>query len=171
MAGFVVHCVPGGPCVQAALLVSEEKGADYHFAALPPGTLKQEPHLSHHPFGRIPAFEHDGWMLYETQAILRYADAVVPEPRLQSADPRAETRMNPVMGIADWYVMPQISRTITFNRVVARRFGRPVNEEAVMETIPDAGHCIGELARLRDVHDWMASVALSLTDLQLAPHL
>ena len=171
MADFVVHGVPGSPYVRAALLVLEEKGADYRLAALQLGTLKQEPHLSRHPFGRIPAFEHDGWMLYETQAILRYVDAVVPEPRLQPADPRAAARMNQVMGITDWYVMPQISRTITLNRVVAPRFGRPVNEEAVTVAIPDARHCIGELARLLDGHDWMAGAALSLADLQLAPHL
>jgi len=171
MAGFVVHGVPGSPYVRAALLVLEEKSAEYHLAALQLGTLKQEPHLSRHPFGRIPAFEHDGWMLYETQAILRYVDTIVPEPRLQPVDPRAAARMNQVMGITDWYVMPQISRTITFNRVVAPRFGRPVNEEAVKEAIPDARHCIGELARLLDGHDWMAGATLSLADLQLAPHL
>ena len=171
MAGFVVHGVPGSPYVRAALLVLEEKSAEYHLAALQLGTLKQEPHLSRHPFGRIPAFEHDGWMLYETQAILRYVDAVIPEPRLQPADPRAAARMNQVMGITDWYVMPQISRTITLNRVVAPRFGRPVNEEAVTEGIPDARHCVGELARLLDGHDWMAGAALSLADLQLAPQL
>ena len=171
MADFVVHGVPGSPYVRAALLVLEEKSADYRLAALQLGTLKQEPHLSRHQFGRIPAFEHDGWMLYETQAILRYVDAVIPEPRLQPADPRAAARMNQVMGITDWYVMPQISRTITFNRVVAPRFGRPVNEEAVTEGIPDARHCVGELARLLDGHDWMAGAALSLADLQLAPHL
>jgi glutathione S-transferase len=171
MASFVVHGVPGSPYVRAALLVLEEKGADYRFAALQLGTLKQEPHLSRHPFGRIPAFEHDGWMLYETQAILRYVDAIIPEPRLQPADPRSAARMNQVMGITDWYVMPQVSRTITLNRVVAPHLGRPVNEEVVTGAIPDARHCIGELARLLDGHDWMAGATLSLADLQLAPHL
>ena len=65
---MVVHGIPGSPYVRAALLTLEEKGADYEFAAMAPGALKQHPHLSRHPFGRIPAFEHDGWMLYETQS-------------------------------------------------------------------------------------------------------
>jgi glutathione S-transferase len=110
-------------------------------------------------------------MLYETQAILRYVDTIVPEPKLQPADPRAAGRMNQVMGITDWYVMPQVSRTITLNRVVAPRLGRTVNEEAVRVAMPDARHCIGELARLLDGNDWMAGGQLSLADLQLAPHL
>ena len=82
MSGMIVYGIPGSPYVRAALLPLEEKRATYEFAAMAPGTTKQQPHLSRHPFGRIPAFEHDGWMLYETQAIMRYVDAVVPGPRL-----------------------------------------------------------------------------------------
>jgi glutathione S-transferase len=168
---MIVHGVPGSPYVRAALLTLEEKGAEYEFAAMALGTLKQQPHLSRHPFGRIPAFEHDGWMLYETQAIMRYVDAVVPGPRLQPAEPRAAARMNQLIGITDWYLMPQVSRTITFNRVVAPRFNRPVDEGAIAEAIPNARICIGEIDRLLDGHAWMAGDALSLADLLLAPHL
>src|SRR5262249_31313167 len=71
-SNMIVHGIPGSPYVRAALLVLEEKGAEYELAAMQLGGLKQQPHLSRHPFGRIPAFEHDGWMLYETQAIMRY---------------------------------------------------------------------------------------------------
>jgi glutathione S-transferase len=168
---MIVHGVPGSPYVRAALLTLEEKGAEYELAAMALGTLKQEPHLSRHPFGRIPAFEHDGWMLYETQAIMRYVDAVVPGPRLQPEEPRAAARMNQLMGIADWYLMPQVSRTITFNRVVAPRFNRPVDEDAVVKATPDARNCVAEIDRLLDGHTWMAGEVLSLADLLLAPHL
>jgi glutathione S-transferase len=171
MSSMIVHGVPGSPYVRAALLTLEEKGADYELAAMAPGTLKQQPHLSRHPFGRIPAFEHDGWILYETQAIMRYVDAVVPGPRLQPEDPRAAARMNQLMGIADWYLMPQVSMTITLNRVVAPRFNRPTNEDAIISAIPNARICIAEIARLLDGHPWLAGDALSLADLLLAPHL
>jgi glutathione S-transferase len=170
MSGMIVHGVPGSPYVRAALLTLEEKGAEYTLAAMQLGTLKQQPHLSRHPFGRIPAFEHDGWMLYETRAIMRYIDAVVPGSQLQPEEPRAAARMEQLMNITDWYLMPQVSRTITFNRVVAPRFGRPTDEEAVTRAIPEARHCIGEIARLLD-GPWMAGNAISLADLLLAPQL
>src|SRR5439155_8153198 len=109
MSGMIVHGVPGSPYVRAALLALEEKGASYELASMAPGTLKQPSHLSRHPFGRIPAFEHDGWMLYETQAIMRYVDAVVPGPPLQPEEPRAAARMDQLIGIVDWYLMPQVS--------------------------------------------------------------
>src|SRR5215469_7232749 len=171
MSRMIVHGVPGSPYVRAALLTLEEKGADYELAAMKLGTLKQQPHLSRHPFGRIPAFEHDGWMLYETQAIMRYVDAVIPGPRLQPDDPRAAARMNQLIGITDWYVMPQVSAPITRNRVVAPRFNRPVDEDAIVKAIPNARICIAEIARLLDGATWMAGDTLSLADLLLAPHL
>jgi glutathione S-transferase len=171
MSRMIVHGVPGSPYVRAALLTLEEKGAEYELATMAPGTLKQQPHLSRHPFGRIPAFEHDGWMLYETQAIMRYVDAVASGPRLQPEDPRAAARMNQLIGIADWYLMPQVSATITFNRVVAPRFNRPVDEDVIAKAIPNARICIAEIGRLLDGHAWMAGEVLSLADLLLAPHL
>ena len=171
MSGMIVHGIPGSPYVRAALLALEEKGAAYELAAMSFGTLKQQPHLSRHPFGRIPAFEHDGWMLYETQAIMRYVDAVVPGPRLQPEEPRAAARMNQLMGITDWYVMRQVSVPITRNRVVAPRFNRPVDEGAIAEALPNARICIGEIDRLLDGRAWMAGDALSLADLLLAAHL
>ena len=170
-SGMIVHGIPGSPYVRAALLSLEEKGADYQFAAMAPGTLKQPPHLARHPFGRIPAFEHNGWMLYETQAIMRYVDAVVPGPRLQPEEPHAAARMNQLMGITDWYVMPQVSAPITRNRVVAPRFNRPVDEQAIVSAIPNARLCIAEISRLLDGHEWMAGDRITLADLLLAPHL
>jgi glutathione S-transferase len=171
MSGMIVHGVPGSPYVRAALLTLEEKGAQYEFAAMTLGTLKQQPHLSRHPFGRIPAFEHDGWMLYETQAIMRYVDTVVPGPRLQPEEPRAAARMNQLIGITDWYVGPQVSAPITRNRVVAPRFNRPVDEDAIVRAIPNARICIAEIGRLLGDHTWLAEDALSLADLLLAPQL
>jgi glutathione S-transferase len=172
MSGMIIHGVPGSPYVRAALLTLEEKGADYQLAAMQFGTTKQPQHLSRHPFGRIPAFEHDGWILYETQAIMRYVDAVVPGPRrLQPEAPREAARMNQLMGIVDWYVMPQVSFAITFGRVVAPRLNLPVDEARIAQAIPAARVCIGEIARLLDGGPWLAGDAVSLADLLLAPHL
>ncbi|HEY2539712.1 MAG TPA: glutathione S-transferase family protein [Stellaceae bacterium] len=170
-SGMIVYGIPGSPYVRAALLPLEEKGAAYELATMAFGTTKQQPHLSRHPFGRIPAFEHDGWMLYETRAIMRYVDAVCPGPRLQPEEPRAAARMDQLMNITDWYLMPQVSATITFNRVVAPRVNRPVNEDAIAKAIPNARICVAEIARLLDGHPWMVGDAISLADLLLAAHL
>lgn len=75
------------------------------------------------------------------------------------------------MNITDWYVMPQISRPIVFNRVVAPRFGLSVNDETVTKALPEARRCIGEIARLLGGNALMAGDAPSLADLLLAPQL
>jgi glutathione S-transferase len=67
--------------------------------------------------------------------------------------------------------MPQVSAPITRNRVVAPRFNRPVDEDAIVKAIPNARICIAEIGRLLDGHAWLAGDALNLADLLLAPQL
>src|SRR2546430_7338943 len=80
----------------------------------------EEPHLSRHPFAKIPAFEHDGFQLYETQAILRYIDEGFPVAPLQSTDLHQFSRMNQIMGIVDAYAWPSIAAGILVNREIGR---------------------------------------------------
>jgi glutathione S-transferase len=96
---------------------------------------------------------------------------VVPEPSLQLKEPQAAARMNQLMGITDWYVMPFISRTISFNRLVAPRIGRPVDEAALVAALPDAKNCVAEIERLHNGNVWLAGDNLTLADLLFAPHL
>ena len=56
---------------------------------------------------------------------MRYADRLVPTPSLTPADPRAEARMNQLMGIGDWYLFPQVSAAIVFAGSSRRSSGFP----------------------------------------------
>src|ERR1044071_9910740 len=120
---IVVHTIPGSPFAPMPLLVCEEKGVPWRIEAMAPGQHKQPEHLKRHPFGRVPAIEHDGYWLYEAQAILRYVDAAFPGPSLTPTGPKAIGRMSQVMNILDWYVMPSLTSGIGFNRIVAPIFG------------------------------------------------
>jgi glutathione S-transferase len=171
MSDFTIYGVPGSPYVRAALLGLEEKGCDWRLHAMPFGAFKAPEHLQRHPFGRIPVMDHGDFRLYEVQAILRYLDRIIPEPMLTPRDPRAEARMNQICGITDWYFMPQVSATITFQRIVAPKIGRPVDEAKVREAIPKAEICVAEISRLLGDHPFMAGGELSIADLMLAPHL
>ena len=171
MSEFVVHGVPGSPYVRIALLGLEEKGADWSLAPMSFGQGKTPEHLAKHPFGRIPILDHGDFRLYETQAILRYLDRVIPSPPLTPTDPRAEARMNQVCGITDWYVMPDISAGIVFDRVVKPRFGLPVDEAKIAAAVPRAEVCMAEIARLLGDQPYMAGDRVTLADLMLIPHL
>jgi glutathione S-transferase len=169
---FVVHATPGSPFSRSVMAALEEKGAPWRLAALRPGTSKQEPHLSRHPFGRIPVVEHDGFTVYETQAILRYLDRILPEPALTPADPRAAARMDQVMNINDWYLFQGCGNVIAFQRIVRPiLLGQPTDEDAVREAMPRGHVVFAELSRLLGNQPWFGGAALSLADLMVAPQL
>lgn len=171
MTKTIVYGVPGSPYVRSALLGLEEKNAPYTLARMPFGSTKEPSHLERHPFGRVPVLEHDGFMLYETQAILRFVDDVFPGERLQPADPYQAARMNQLVGIVDWYFRSQVSATISFNRLVAPRFGIAVDEGVVARASPDAERCLHEVDRLRGDAAFLVGPQITIADLMLAPHM
>lgn len=172
MSEFIVHTVPGSPFARAVMAVLEEKGARWRVSPLAPGAAKQEPHISRHPFGRMPVLEHDGFTLYETQAILRYVDRVLPQPALTPADPRAAARMDQLMNVNDWYLFQGCASVIAFHRVVAPRIlGLAPDEAAIAAALPAGRKVFAELSRLLDGQDCFAGPQVSLADLILAPQI
>jgi glutathione S-transferase len=172
MSDFVVHGVPGSPFVRAATMGLIEKRAAWRLQAIAPGESKSENYLRRHPFGRVPLLEHGDFWLYETQAILRYLDALIPEPPLTPREPRAIARMNQVIGINDWYFFPKVAAVIVFNRIVGPvLLGRAPDEAAVAAAMPDARVCVSELARLLGDQPYFAGDMLTIADLMLAAQL
>ena len=172
MCEIVVYGVPGSPFLRAVLATLQEKGRPYRLRAMGPGESKSPEYLKLHPFGRIPAFEHDGFQLYETQAIVRYIDAIFPEPALQPADAGAAARMNQAIGINDWYLFPEIARVLVFQRIVGPALmGLHPDEAAIAAVTPRLPICIGALDRLIGDQAFLAGDRLSLADLMLAPQL
>ena len=171
MSEFTVYGVPGSPYVRAALLGLEEKGADWRLVPMGPTDMRGPAHVERHAFGRIPILEHGDFRLYETQAILRYLDRILSEPPLTPPDPRAEARMNQLCGITDWYVMADISSGITFGRLVAPKFGLPVDEAKIQASIPRARLCVAEIARLLGDRVYLTGDVISIADLLMIPQL
>ncbi|THD74392.1 MAG: glutathione S-transferase family protein [Phenylobacterium sp.] len=171
MSQVTIYGIPGSPYVRMPLLACEEKGVRYTLVAMNFGDQKSPEHLARMPFGRIPAIEHDGFRLYEADAILRYIDEVFDGPSLTPADPKARARMNQVMGIVDWYVMPSLSAGIGFNRIIAPVIGRLVNEEAVQAAIPLARTALAALEDILGDKPYFAGDAVSLADLMAVAHL
>jgi glutathione S-transferase len=119
----------------------------------------------------MPVLEHDNFTVYETQAILRYLDRVLAEPRLTPADPKAAARMDQVMNINDWYLFQGCGNIITFQRIIRPTlFGQPTDEAAVREAMPRGRTVFAELSRLLGSQAWFGGNAVSLADLMVAPH-
>ncbi len=170
---IIVHGIPGSPYVRMPLLVCEEKGVPYTLKAMEFGTgaNKTPEYLALNPFGRLPTVEHGDFVLYEAAAILRYVDRAFAGPSLTPKDPKAAARMDQVMNIVDWYVMPSISSQIGFNRIVKPIFGMPVDEAAVAAGLPLAKTCVAALEDLLGSKPYFAGDAVSLADLMAVAHL
>jgi len=133
MSEFIVHSIAGSPFGRTTLAMLHEKGASYRFSPVAPGTLRSPEHLARHPFGRVPVLQHGAFMLYETQAILRYLDRVLPAPALTPADPKRAARMDQVMNVNDWYLFHGVGNVIVFHRVVGPRLMGLAPDEAAIE--------------------------------------
>jgi glutathione S-transferase len=172
MSVFTVHTIPGSPFARAVLATLEEKKAPYKVVPVAPGTLKSEAHLAWHPFGRIPVLVHEGFRLYETQAILRYLDRALPAPSLTPADAQAAARMDQIMNINDWYLFQGVASVIVFQRIVGPKvMGLTSDETAIAAAMPKARVVIGELSRLLGHQVYLAGDSVSLADFHLAPQL
>jgi glutathione S-transferase len=172
MSEFTVHSIPGSPFGRAVLAALEEKGASWRLSPVAPGTFRSPEHLARHPFGRVPVLEHNGYSLYETQAILRYLDRVLPTPALTPADPMRAARMDQAMNVNDWYLFQGVGNVIGFHRVVGPRvMGLKPDEAAIEAVMPKARTVFAELARLLGEQPYFAGEAVSLADLLVAPQI
>jgi glutathione S-transferase len=172
MSEFTVHSVPGSPFGRAVLAMFAAKGADFHFANLLP-VMKTEAHLALHPFGRIPALSHGDFTLYETQAILRYLDRVLPSPSFTPGDAKAMARMDQLLNISDWYLMHGVNDVIGFQRIVGPiMFGLQPDEAKIAEALPKAHVVFAELSKQLGAGPYFAQAqSPSLADIMIACHL
>lgn len=153
------------------LLALLEKGAPFRlesvdiFAADKGGAA----HAARHPFGKIPAFDHDGFGLYETGAIARYVDEAFDGPPLQSRDPKARARMNQAIGILDNYAYRCWVWDIYVERVDRPREGKMADEARIAAALPRADDCLRALGEIMGEGPWLAGPNLTLADLHAAP--
>jgi len=150
--------------VRLALL---EKGAPHRLEEVDPFAPGGAPaeQLARHPFGKIPAFRHGDFSLYETSAITRYADEAFAGPRLQPASASLRARMNQAIGILDAYAY----RTLVWDLYVERCVRPEADEARIARALPRAELCLRALAEIGPTAAWLAGPELTLADLHAAP--
>ena len=172
MSDINVYGIPGSPFLRSVEIALHEKGVDYELIPMAPGQHKEPEHLARHPFGRVPAFEHDGFTIYETQAIIRYLDDLIDTPALVPESAEARARMNQVIGIIEWYFFPKAAAPIAFNRIIGPRLlGVPGDEAAVAEAMPMASTCFEVLDGILGDKRYLTGDSVSIADIMLAAQL
>ncbi|MBX6324148.1 MAG: glutathione S-transferase family protein, partial [Rhodospirillaceae bacterium] len=158
--------------VRAVRLALEGKGVPYDLVEVDvfaSGGLPAD-YLERHPFGRIPAFEHDGFRPCETGAITRYIDEAFPGPVLQPAGPRRRARMSQAIAVLDGHAYRALVWDVFVERVRAPARRAP-DEAGIAAALPRAALCLRALAGIMGEGPWLAGPALTLADLHAAPML
>ena len=126
-------------------------------------------HLKRHPFGMLPAFEHNGFMIYETVPIMNYIDDAFPGLRLMPADIHRRTRAAQILSVINSYAY----RPLVWGIFVPRTFPRPdrtVDETAIAEAVKTGEHALKAIEDLMFNPDpFLVGRQISLADLLLEP--
>jgi glutathione S-transferase len=154
--------------VRIARMALQEKGVDYELVPLDIFAAEGIPawYLELHPFGRIPAFEHDGFRLFETGAIARYVDEAFDGPDLQPVDARGRARMGQIIGMLDAYGY----RAMVWDVAVERLEKTPPDEALIASGLSQAETVLKVLTSLKAKGGpWLLGEQLTLADLHAAP--
>jgi len=123
-----LHVFPLSPRAFKVLWAANHLGLDYefNFIDLTKGHQKREEFLALNPNGKMPVLEHDGFALWESNAIVNYLSHLKPEMGLLPSDLHAR------MKVVQWQFWDSTSwdptcATLVFERVVKRllKLGEP----------------------------------------------
>ena len=156
--------------VRTARLALEEKGVSHQLVEVDflQGEMPAE-QVARHPFGKVPAFEHDGFALYEACAISRYIDMAFAGPALQPTDAKGAARMTQIVSVLDSYAYGPTISQLVIQRMVQPMLGGQSDEAAISAALPAVDKAMAALDALIGDNAWLAGDALSLADLHAAP--
>jgi glutathione S-transferase len=116
--------------------------------------------------------DHGDFRLYESQAILRYLDRILPGPSAAPADPQAAGRMDQLMNVNDWYLFQGVANVLALQRIVRPRLlGLAADADSIAAAMPRAHAVFDELARQLGDQRFLVGEEISLADVLLAPQL
>ncbi|SJM33217.1 glutathione S-transferase family protein [Mesorhizobium delmotii] len=167
MAKPVVYGADYSVYVRIVRLALEEKGINYELVPVDIFAAGGIPgwYFDHHPFGRIPAFEHDGFRLYETSAIACYVDEAFDGPALQPVEARPRATMNQIIGMLDAYAY----RAMVWDVAVERLEKEVPDETLIADGLRRASTALRALSSLKAPGPWLMGSELTLADLHAAP--
>jgi glutathione S-transferase len=126
------------------------------------------PYLAMNPYGRVPAIEEDGFVLYESGAILRYLEETRPEPPLLPADPRQRALVDMHIRLCDGQIARQAGVIIFPKRFLAKERW---NLDAMAVAGKEIQAHLDILDRQLSGRDYLVGDGFTLADLAYIPFL
>lgn len=154
---------------RSALIALKEKNVSSTLSEIDIFKTIPPDYFAHQPWGKIPAFDHDGFALYETPAILRYIDETFEGPALQPSSPKLRARMMQIIGIIDSYGYGPIVAALFVQRAAMPMMGNPSDEAAITAALPKAEKALDAIVAVQEKGGFLAGNSFSLADIHLVP--
>jgi glutathione S-transferase len=169
MADPILYGFQASTYVNIVRLVLTHKDVPFQFNDLE--TVMGTPaHLALHPFNRVPIFEHDGFRVYETIAIITYIDDAFDGPRLHPAAAGDRARMMQWISAVGSYYYYWFVYHIGHERNVFPLLGIEPDEQVVAVARPNAANALEVLEReLGDRQTFLIGDQLTLADFAMLP--
>ena len=166
-----VYGHPASTCTRKVLCLLAEKGvsAEFVMVDIMKGASKTEEHLARHPFGVVPALDDDGFVLYESRAILRYLDAKLEGTSLSPKNLQDRGRMEQWISVEQSYFSPGAMKAI-LEVFFAPMKGSTPDPEVIAKGKADAAKALDVIERALVGKEYLAG-DFSLADITYAPYL
>ena len=150
-------------------LVFEEKGIDYELSSfdlpIPSDYIKLN------PFNKVPALQHDDFVLYEAVAIARYIDEGFDGVSLQPSNVKQRARMAQLISIMDQVGAPMMLRTVYYQRFLEKIMKQPHDEKAIQEGLKQCELCLTVFQDFLGKNPYLVGEQITLADLFVIPNI
>jgi glutathione S-transferase len=166
-----VYGHPLSSCTRKVLLTLAEKGQTAEFVRVDLfiGEHKTAAHVGRHPFGVVPVLDDDGFMLFESRAIIRYLDARFGASSLTPRAPKDIARMDQWLSVDQSYVAPH-TRALAVERIVKKHQGLEPDPAAERAAESALGLAFATIDRRLSAAPFLAGERFSLADISLMPY-
>ncbi|TAN53147.1 MAG: glutathione S-transferase family protein [Methylococcaceae bacterium] len=139
----------------------------YDFQIVNPlsGEGQSPAHLQRHPAGKIPVLDDDGFLLFESNAILRYL-ANKTETSFYPANPQARALVDQWLDFASIYIGDGMAR-VFYNRRLAPMLNREPNEALIADGLTTLDRFLPPFDQQLSKQAYLAGAGLTIADFNL----
>lgn len=163
-----VYGHPASTCTRKVLCALAEKGVNYEFVLVDimKGEQKSPEHLARQPFGVVPVLEDEGFVLYESRAILRYLNAKLGG--LAPTDAKDLGIMEQWISVEQSYFSPPAMKAI-LEIFFSPMKGTTPDQDVVKKGKEDAAKALDVLERALVGKEFLAG-SFSIAEITYAPY-
>lgn len=162
MSEVTLYGFPLSTYVRTAHIALIEKGVPFEHIPHAPNTDEMR---AVSPTGKVPAFSHGDFTLFETLGIINYIDDAFDGPALKPSDAKKCALMNQWIS----YLNSAVFQTIVHDIVLFRFEIRPMDETVLDAAIPEAKKQLALLETTLKNSAYLADDCATLADFVLFP--